>query len=63
MFYGENEDVIKNKNMLGEYSLNMSKIGSVEADLLGRMLEVDPMKRIRCEEVLGHEFFKEKAMS
>lgn len=39
------------------------KMPSVAFDLLSKMLEYDPEKRITAEEALNHQFFKEGKFS
>ena len=52
------EIIVKNKQCKIKFSHPMLKKNKVALDLLTRMLEVDPEKRITAEEALKHKFFE-----
>ena len=60
-FYGKNEKEIFSKVIFGNYSFNQkiwTKISKEAKNLVEKLLEVNPSKRLSAKEALNHKWFK-----
>ena len=60
-FYGKNENDIRNRVVQGEYSLKIPGLLTVSEearDLIRKLLQIDPKKRISAEDALAHPWFQ-----
>jgi calcium-dependent protein kinase len=60
-FYGENEDEIFTKILFWNYSFKQSiweDISNEAKDLINKLLELNPIKRLSAKEALEHKWFK-----
>lgn len=60
-FYGRNENEIKNRVAIGEYSLKVQGLSSASEeakDLIRKLLQTDSKKRISAQNALAHPWFQ-----